>query len=276
MGEQSTELSLRLQMASHYVLGLPFFVELTLSNETEGSEYYDLLSCDPLAPPFPVEFTFTAGDADVTLPAKSSTAGEAGRRGFDLVPGEARTFVVDLSELEPNLAPGAWQCQGRWVMRHERPRSAPVSVVVVAADSADLALLGRLRVGGGAQFPSWANFIKSRVALEAESALQGLSEQASRALVPYLILHEVVHGPEPLATFPPELLSQYREGPWASEAAVLSHELQWARHAPDLPQREDDLLRHWPGLSFRVERIKAGAGRLTMLRRQYGAERATP
>jgi hypothetical protein len=276
MGERSTELSLRLQMASHYVLGLPFFVELTLSNETEGSEYYDLLSCDPLAPPFPVEFTFAAGDADVTLPAKSGMAGEGGRRGFDLVPGEARTFVVDLSELEPNLAPGAWQCQGRWVMRHERPRSAPVSVVLEAAASADLALLGRLRAAGGVQSPSWANFIKSGGVLEQESALEGISEPASRALVPYLILHEAVHGPESLAVFPPEFLSQHREGPWASEAAVLSYELEWARHAQDLPQREEDLLRRWPGLSFRVEQIKAGTGRLTILRRQYGPERATP
>jgi hypothetical protein len=251
-------------------------VEVTLSNETEGSEYYDLLACEPLSPPFPVELTFVTGETSVTLPAKSGAAGEGRRRGFDLVPGEARTFVIDLSELEPNLAPGAWQCQGQWVMDHEQPRSAPVSIMVAAAASADLASFQRLRAAGGAQSPSWANFIKSREALEQGSTLDGLSEQASRALVPYLILHQLVHGPQPLAVFPPEFLSHHREGPWASEAAVLSYELEWARHAPDLPRREDDLLRRWPGLAFRLKQIKAGTGVLSMLRRRYGPERENP
>ena len=276
MSKRPTELSLRLQMASHYVLGFPSFVEVTLSNETEGAEYYDLLACEPLSPPFPVELTFVAGETSVTLPAKSGAAGEGRRGGFDLVPGEARTFVIDLSELEPNLAPGAWQCQGQWVMDHEQPRSPPVSIMVAVAASEDLKLLRRLRAAGGARSPSWANFIKSREALEQESTLEGLSEQASSALVPYLILHQVVHGPQPLAVFPPEFLSHHQEGPWASEAAVLSYELEWARHAPDLHRREHDLLRRWPGLAFRVAQIKAGTGLLTMLRRQYGPERGTP
>jgi hypothetical protein len=263
-------------MASHYVLGFPFFVEVTLSNETEASEYYDLSRCDPLAPPFPAEFSFMADENQVTLPAKSDTSAKGKSRGFDLMPGEARSFVVDLSELEPRLEPGMWQCQGRWVMRHETPRSAPVSVVLEAAASADLALLKRLRMAGGAQSSSWANFIKSSEVLEQEPMLEGLSEQASRALVPYLILHQAVHGPQSLTAFPSEFLSQYQDGPWASEAATLFYELQWARHVGDLPRREADLLRRWPGLAFRVEEIKTGAGLLTMLRRQYGPEREMP
>jgi hypothetical protein len=273
MGERATELTLRLRMAPQYVLGPPCFVELTLGNETEGAEYYDLLHCNPLSPPFPVELTFVAGETSVALPAKFSAADEASQRGFRLAPGQARTFVVDFSELEPRLAPGDWQCQGRWLMPYEEPRSAPIAVRLAAAPPEDLAILRRLRHAGGARSPGWANLIKSREVLEQESALEGLSEQASRALVPYLILHQMVHGPDSLAQFPPDVLSEpQREGPWASEAAVLAYELQWARRASDLPQRERELLQRWPGVAFRVEEIKQGAGLLTRLRGQYGPD----
>ena len=87
MGERPTELTVNLRAAPEYVLGLPFFVEVTLADETEAAEYYGLAQCDPLSPPFPVEFTFSAGAQRVTLPALSSVRGES-RRGFDLSPGE--------------------------------------------------------------------------------------------------------------------------------------------------------------------------------------------
>lgn len=269
MAERPTELTVRLEAAPQYVLGLPSFLEVTLANETEGADYYDLQQCDPLSPPFPVELTFTAGATALTLPARSSGR-EEGRRGFDLVPGDSRTFVLDFSELEPALEPGAWQLQARWVMRHERPRSAPVAVTLVAPEPAELPLLARLRLAGGRRTPSWANLIKSPTVTEEEEIMQKLSDRASRSLVPYLILHQAVQGPEPLAVFPPEVFATHQQGPWASEASVLTYELLWARQAPDLAQRRIRLLQRWPGLAFRVAQIEAGAGLLTTLRGQYG------
>jgi hypothetical protein len=275
MPERPTELTVRLQAAPEYVIGLPFFIEVTLANETEGAEYYDLIPCDPLSPPFPVELTFTAGATSVTLPARSSMRGEA-RKGFDLVPGESRTFVLDVSELEPTLEPGPWQCQARWVMRHERPLSAPITLALVAPDPADLPLLARLRMAGGSQTPSWANLIKSPTQPEEEEIMERLSERTSRALVPYLILHQALQGSESLSAFPPEVLAPHQQGPWASEAGVLAYELLWARQAPDLAQRRTALLQRWPGLAFRVEAIETGAGLLTTLRRQYGRAERSP
>jgi hypothetical protein len=269
-GERPSELSVGLRMPAAQAVGLPFFVEVTLANQTEAAEYYDLMPCDPLSPPFPIEFTFTMGTDRVVLPARSSASPAARSRGFDLSPGEARTFVVDLSELEPALPDGAWQCQARWVMRHESPRSAPAPITLTSVAAAERPLLARLRSSGGAQSPSWSNFIEAPDALEQGDTLQGLSEEARRALVPYLILHQAIHGPEALAVFPPDFLAQYIQGPWASEASVLAYELLWSRRAPDLPQQRAGLLQRWPGLGFRVAEIEAGAGLLTRLRRDYG------
>ena len=274
------QLTLRLQMAPEYVIGLPFLVEATLSNDTESSEYYDLLTCDPERPPFPVELTCSAGGKSVTLPAESAGGHDerlsrghvARRRGFTLVPGEARTFVLDLSELEPELKPGAWKCRARWVMDHEKPLSKTVPVRLTAAARGDLPLVARLRSAGNPRTPRWTNLIKTR-GLDAE-AMGGMSAQARRALVPYLIVRDAVQGPEPLASFPLDALTaEAAKGPWASEASVLAYELRWARRAPDLAQHRTALLKRWPGLQFRVKQIEAGAGELTTLRQEYGAER---
>jgi hypothetical protein len=256
-------------MASQYVLGLPLFVEATLSNETESAEYYDLLDCDPFSPPFPIEFTFSSAGNAIRLPARSSEAGEARRAGFDLSSGESRTFVLDLSDLNPDLTPGSWQCHGRWVMRHEQPRSASVLVALAAPAAADRPLLARLRSAASAQTPGWANLVESPEGLEPD-VFRALSDQARAALVPYLIMRQAVHGPEPLASFPTEYLAQHQGGPWASESNVLLYELQWARNAPDLARQRQALLQRWPGTAFRVQLIESGAGLLTTLRQEYG------
>ena len=270
MDDRPTELTVHLRAAAEYGLGLPFFIELTLANETEGADYYNLTNCDPLAPPFPVQLTFIAGHHRVALPSRSLGRSEK-HRGFDLSPGESRTFVLDVSELSPPLKPGASHIEACWVMPHETPCSAPVAVMLSAANPADAPLLTQLRHAGGARTSSWANLIKTASALEGDT-LRRLSEPASRALVPYLILHQVVHGPESLAAFPQEFFASHEQGPWASEAAVLSYELLWARRSADLSERKKHLLSNWPGLAFRVRQIDAGAGRLTLLRREYGAE----
>ena len=271
MTEPPEELTVGLRTAPEYVGGLPFFVEVTLANDTEGAEYYNLAPCDPLDPPFPVELTFTAGEQRVALPARSPMAGEQ-RPGFDLSPGESYTVVLDLSELEPVLEAGPWRMQARWVMRHEKPTSTPVPVTLVAGDPTDAPLLSKLRHAGGALQPSWKNLLRAPSALDPGETMNGLSAGARRALVPYLILHQAIHGPEPLATFPPEFLAPHEQGPWASEAGILSYELFQARHAPDLAQRRERLLQRWPGLAFRAREVDAGAGLLTRLRGEYGPE----
>ena len=274
--QRPDELSVRLRMAPEAVVALPLFAEVTLANDTEGSEYYDLLQCAPFHPPFPIEFTFSAGTERVVLPARSASGGGERQKGFDLKPGEARTFVVDLSELEMAPPAGTWACEARWIMRHEEPRSPLAEVTLKAASATDVPLLAGLRRLGGAGSPSWTNFIQAPDALAHGALFQGLSDQARFALVPYFILHQVVHGPEPLSAFPPEFLAPHLEGPWGSEAGVLSWELLWARGAPDLAQRRQTLLQRWPGVSFRVAQIESGYGLLTTLRRTYGRERAMP
>jgi hypothetical protein len=267
MSERPSELTLRLQGPPTAIAGLPLLVEVTLANETEQADYYGLMTCDPWSPPFPIAFTFSGEGGEIRLPARSTATAGATRAGFDLSAGEARTFVVDLSELETVVPPGTWRLSARWVMRHEQPRSSPVEVVLEPSHPGDGPLIQRLRRLGGA-VPSWGNLIKDRDALD-DPALRGLSASARRALLPYLILHEAVHGPQPLSQFPMDLLAAYVDGPWASEAAVLSYELWSAQGAPDLAERRAAVLARWPGVAFRLEEIDRGAGLLTTWREEY-------
>jgi hypothetical protein len=270
MTEPAKGLALRLNMARHYVGGLPMFVEATLANETATSTYYGLTHCNPWWPPFPIEFEFRAGAHTVRLPGQWDVGEEEPTGGFTLRAGEARTFVLDLSEVDVPIPPGAWQCTARWLMRFEQPRSSPVSVKIEAMTPADAPLVQRVRRSGGPRPRSWANFVEDPRALD-RADFRGLSAEARRALVPYLIIHEAAHGPAPLSKFPPEHLS-HQHGPWASEAAVLGYELAWARHAPDLTGLRSVILASWPGVAFRLDEIDRGAGLLTDFRESFGRE----
>lgn len=270
MDERPSELTLRLRMEPTAVLGFPWFAEVTLANDTDGSEYYDLGPCDPWSPPFPVELAFANGNTRVVLPSSSAVRPRPGRGTFDLLPGEARTFVLDISELEPSLTAGPWQCHATWVMQHEQPRSHPVSVELSTGRPADLAKLRQLRLAGGSRSPSWLNFVELGDFADVRTVQRRLSEQARHALLPYVFMHEAVHGPEPLARLAPDTLLQFREGAWASEAALLWYELAGIRGAADQAQRRVELLSRWPGLAFRVAEIERGVGILTRLRLQYG------
>ncbi|HXJ21348.1 MAG TPA: hypothetical protein VMT03_14045 [Polyangia bacterium] len=268
-GEDQTELSLRLRAPATATAGLlPLFVEVTLANDNEATDYYALTNCDPWSPPFPVEFTLSGEGGEVTLPARSTATAGATPTGFDLLPHQARTFVLDLSELETDVPPGAWRLSARWVMRHEQPRSSPVSITFEAGDPADAPLIRRLRGLGGGTSPSWANLIQERAALDDE-ALRRLSASSRRTLLPYLILHEAVHGPQPLSQLPLEFLSAHFQGPWASEASVLTYELFSARAVPDLAARRAAILARWPGVEFRLDQVDRGAGLLTLWREEY-------
>ncbi len=272
MAEHPTTLTLRMRMEPTAVLGLPWFVEVTLANETQGAEYYRLGPCVPASPPFPVELVFTHGKERVALPASDGDRFERRAGAFDLLPGESRTFVLDLSELAPvaRLPPGHWQCQATWLMPHEEPRAPTVPVEILAAKAGDLAKVDRLRHAGGARSPSWFNFVRMGDAADVRVARNLVSQQARGALLPYVIMCEAVHSPAPLSRFSPSELLRFRDGPWASEAALLSYELACARHAPDRSQLRARLLSRWPGVAFRVIGIDKEMGILTTLREDYG------
>lgn len=264
-------LALRIKMSHRYVAHLPMFVEVTLANQAaDGLVYMGLTECNPWAPPFPVEVTFSTGTRKLTLPGQADEGLEEAGGGFDLSPGGARTWVLDLSELDTPVAPGAWHCTARWLMRHEHPRWSGAGVVTVEAGRpADVPLLDRLRLLRGADSPSWANLVEDRAALD-RPELGALSAKSRRALAPYLVMHRAVHGPEPLSRFPPEQLADLQQGPWASEAAVLRYELAWSRQASDMAQLRSAILAAWPGVAYRLGEIERGAGLLTALRHRVG------
>lgn len=263
-----TELGLQLQVFPTYGVGMPMFVECTLENATEGSEYYDLLPCDPFDPPFPIELTFSQPDRSVVLPARTTSRREPVRGGFDLVPGQARTFVVDASELSPSLSPGLWEVQARWVMEHERPRSSPVVTTLSASSPEDLGALSRLRAT--IEFPgTWMGVLRAPPSSVRDRQWDRLSAVAQAEVLPYRLLCEAIHGPSELDALPLDMFDPAERGPWRSEVAVLRYELAWARGSAD-PGERAQVLARWPGLEHRIESIEAGEGTLSGLRQAHG------
>jgi hypothetical protein len=272
MTAHASHLVLRIKMSPRYVAHLPMFVEVTLANAaTDREEYVGLTACNPWAPPFPVEFAFNAGTRTVTLPGKSDVGREEVADTFNLAQGQTRTWVVDLSELDVPIPPGAWVCSAHWLMRFEQPRAARANVTIEAPKAADVPLLRRLRLFGDAESPSWANLVEERDAIHSPE-LHGLSAESRRALAPYLTIHRAIHGPQPLSKFPRQPLAELRSGPWASEAAVLEYELAWARHAAHLTELRSSILVSWPGVAYRLDEVDQGAGFLTALRDRVGSE----
>lgn len=273
VNEQTNQLELRMVTAEQYFAQLPMFVEVTLANDNEGTEYYHLTPCDPWSPPFPFEVTLRSEQQEIVLPGKSVAGPVA--RGFTLASRQARTFVVDLSEVDVDVPPGAWAYEACWIMRHEAPRAAATARVVRSMGPEDAALVASLRRIGDPAHPKWRNFIEDPAA-HRHPALERLSAEACEAIAPYLLLQRMVTGPLPLAAFPLGGLEAHDRGPWASESAALRYELLWARKATTLAAERSRLLGRWPGVEFRVVEIERGLGVLTRLREAREEARKTP
>jgi hypothetical protein len=90
----------------------------------------------------------------------------------------------------------------------------------------------------------------------------------------HLLLHRLMHGPEPVARIELAWLQPIEPGLFAPEAAALRYEVLLARNDPQAAALAGELARRWPALAWRVDAARRGLGFLQGLREFFGAERA--
>lgn len=253
-----------------YWLGFPMIVQVTVQNRSASRSWYALPSCRLLRAPGPVAFRFH-GPADqvVELPAASTRAGEGPAQGFDLEPGQSRTMLFDVSELEPDLTAGTWRLQGVYTTRNGTSTSPPVSLTLVAPGRDDAAGAARLRGANGSGEASWSRFLDQ--GLEDLPEVE-LSAPAWRHLAFHEAVHRVVQGRTRLAEVDPATFDGFDETALAGEAALLRLEVLEARQDPAAASLRAQVTARWPGLAWRLEELTAGRGFLGELRRRAGKE----
>ncbi len=149
-----------------------------------GAEYYALTPCVPWSPPFPVEFTFSAGGQNVRLPARSDVQcrRDAPRvrsrsgRGKDLRAGSLRARNA-----------GAAGCLATGGPLGDAPRTAAVRTGQASPSRRSIRPTRRCcsacDVVGGGRNSNWANLVKDPAAFD-ESALRDLSQESRQTLLP--------------------------------------------------------------------------------------------
>lgn len=254
-----------------YRVGFPMVVAVTLRNTTVGTTWSTLPAFDLLALSVPVQFTFvTASGRRIDLPTRSLRGGEGPPDGISLGPGEARTMLFDISELDPPLTPGAYTLESLYRTRHGSYPAPPLPVAIVAPSHEDGVNAARLRSAQNAPEPSWSRFLDEG---RADLPEVELSPEGWRALAFHESVHRAVYGHLALKAIDPALFDGFKAGPLAGEAALIRLELWLARGDGRAARVREKLLVQWPGLRWRVEEIDAGRGWLAVLRRTVGADR---
>lgn len=247
-----------------YWIGFPMVVEITVSNPSPTRSWYALPSCRLLRAPGAVAFRWVeAGGATIELPAASTRAGEGPARGFDLEPGDSRTMLFDISELDPPLTPGVWTLTGTYTTPRGRSAAPPVTVSLVAPSEPDAAGAARLRSANGAGCASWSRLLDEGVDPLPDVEL---SAAAWRRLAFHEAVHRVVHDAAELEGVDPATFDGFDDGPLAGEAALLRLELLEARGSADAAPLRARIAERWPGLRWRLAELAAGHGFLAGLR----------
>jgi len=264
--------SLELAAGRRYFLGLPIVVTLTFRNRSSQAEFYRLPQVDLLR---------TRG-LEVTLAPKAGAgkalttrfpAPEEGERGFDLLPGEMRTMLCDLSNLGVAIAPGTYTLRVSLRPNDWASTSNSVVVELVALPQAGAEEAARLRrVGGplpdtGAWGPflsnNW-NTVKPGTAFDAD---------AKKQLALHLFLHRAWYGPTRVPDLATTPLDEIDARHLAAEVATLKYEVLTAQGSPRAPLVRDAVLKGAPGYAWRLAAIERGDGLLAQCRRDYGREK---
>ena len=250
-----------------YLMGLPILVAVTFDNPPGGDQFFDLPELDMFFShgPVGVQLTPVAGGNSIGFPPPYPREGIG---GMTMGPGEQRRMLLDLSNFGLTIPPGRyWLALTLKVARYTRD-SAPVEIEFVQPSPTDVAEAERLR--RMADVPTdtgaWAPFVLKNWNTVAVSP--GLSVQARRQLALHLFVHEAIYGPVPVSQLSLASLRQIAPPILQGEVSAL----EWEVRAAANPRAALDI-RALPGLEFRLDRIRRGAGFLTRYRKAVGAER---
>jgi hypothetical protein len=262
--------SLELAAGRRYFIGLPIVVTLTFHNRSSRAEFYRLPQVDLLR---------TRG-LEVTLAPKAG-AGKAltthfpppeeGERGFDLLPGETRTTLCDLSNLGVSVVPGTYDL--RVSLRPSNWASTSNSVVVelVPLNQAEADEAARLRHVGGTDTGAWGPFLSNN--WNTVKPGPAFDADAKKQLALHLFLHRAWYGPAGVQDLAITALDEIDERHLAAEVATLKYEVLMAVGSPRAPLVRDAVLKGAPGYAWRLAAVDRGAGLLAQGRRDFGREK---
>ena len=280
--------SVTIEAADRYLIGLPIIVAVICENTTDRMTYYFLPDCNPFTPPRPFTFTLKRQHSGeiIAFPEASLPEGEGLPAGFTLEPREARRMLCDLSLYNRSLTTGAYQLEATYHTQQDVAEARPVDIEMAEPPPADEPVLNLLRSVNDMGKMSWGHFVRynwrtiytRRPAPKEEIAegravdATGLSKEGREALALHLFLHRATYGTNKIAALDPSHTDAFARGPLEGEAAVLRYEILVARDDPSVEKERAKIVEQFPGLKWRVEAVENRDGRLTRLRRIYGAE----
>ena len=260
MEESTTHYALKITSNHSYVAGFPLLVAVEIRNVSVNC--YDMFPVfDIFRVPGPMEFVLRGGGHEWTWPsAQRPDSDDPGITEFP--PGKAWLAMQDLSERHPDIPPGHYQLSASMMFPGEFVEAPAVAFEVRAPTKEDRAIATKLLSTNSDNKRSWLELVTENPS--AWSA-QGLSAAAHATLDYYLYLQEVESSGRPLASRRPNETDRFAHGALEAEAAVLRLELLYAAGRPEAPGIEAVVLERWPGLAWRVEKIRAGRGLLNRL-----------
>jgi hypothetical protein len=268
MGESTTFYSLKLICNASYLAGFPLLVAAEVRN-VSATHYDNIPVFDLFSVPGPVAFALRGEGREWTWPVRRwPRSDEPGLTEFG--PGKAWLALQELSELHPDIPPGHYQLTASIMFPGELVEAAPVAFEVRAASKEDLKIAARLRADNVERKHSWLELVRRNPTVVSG---EGLSATAQAQVDYYLYLHHVALSVQPLASLRPDETDRFAHGSLEAEAAVLRLEILHAAGRPEAAGVEAAVLERWPGLVWRVGKIRTGGGTLAWLRASHASPR---
>ncbi|MEZ0469751.1 hypothetical protein [Luteimonas salinilitoris] len=277
---ESHDLSISVASEPRYVLGYPILVAITLRNDSADTDYLNIADLGLVNPIDSLAVNIVPSNGG---PARrlgpSFTFRDQDLFRTTLMSKQSRRMLVDLSQFGQSLDKGKYQVRfSVYISAGAFASSPPVEMEFIEPSSKEgieAARLRRLGLRANAEdYGSWQPFLTNN--WESISASEEIGEPTRRQLSLHLFLHRAAYGQESIANLSMDGLGKLQGSVLSPEAACLEYELLAARlPKPELASRRAEVLQKWPELETRLDKIDAGEGLLTTLRRGYGAEKRT-
>ncbi len=257
---------------SRYLLGFPLLMAVTFDNTSSTTEFVSLPELDLFFSRGPLSIRLEPIADGVLLTTVPSEL-ELPTNEMGLKPGEQKRMLFDLSNLVMSLQPGQYRLTLTLHVAGYTQASEPIVVEFVTPSTFDAMEATRLRRLG--QSPTdtgaWAPFLRRNWNTVTVSG--ALTAAATQQLALHLFLHRAFYGPQGVAELETAPLKRMTGPVLAAEAAVLEFEILHARRdAVNRDKLYQSILKNWPGLRYRLEKILRGEGLLTSGRKWFGPE----
>jgi len=268
-------LEVRIEAFPEYLLGFPLPVAVVASNTSPNVEFTTFPDQSWLMAPNALKFRFEPERGGPPIEAGPDLDFLDREMLLTTLPPEGRLrFLADAASLGIELQPGRYKLSVCVFLEARKSQcSEPVEAEFAAPRPAEAKEAARLRGAGvkGNQpdAGAWLPFVTRNRNLEPLPA--SLGSLARRQLLLYWAINRALFLPGALSEFDPAPLSELRGTFLEPEAALLAYEVRAAGRENGGNRRlREEILRKWPGLAQRLERIARGEGEISATRQSLG------